>query len=693
VVYERHDAIAVVRLNNPPVNSLGHELRKSIVDAIQRANCDSAVRAVILTGTARAFSAGADLRELGTEKAYAPPDLADVIRVLESSTRPVIAAIGGVCMGGGLELALGAHYRIATRDAQIAFPEVKLGLLPGAGGTQRLPRVLGLERALDLIVSGTTLTAEKLNDTPLFDALASGDLLAAALGFARQIVAHERALPRVRDVALKKSDSAALLHLAGNHLKAISSALPAPRACVEAIAAAASRPFEEGLKFERELFFKLLASPESAGLRHVFLAERAAGRLADVPEDTPTRRIESVGVVGAGTMGGGIAMALANAGIKVVLLEASQEALDRGTTTIRRHYESSSKKGKLTAEQVESRLGLIVPTLSYDLLRTADLVIEAVFENLEVKQAVFRKLDEVCKRGAILASNTSFLDINTLASLTGRPEDVLGLHFFSPANIMRLLEIVRGARTAPDVLATAVRLARKINKLPVVAGVCDGFIGNRMVEMYFAAADDLLMLGASPQEIDFALEGFGFAMGPYRMIDLAGNDIRYAARKRRAREHPQDNYDCVADELCEAGRLGQKTGVGWYRYEPGSRQALPDPLVDAMIARYRARRGMTPRPVTAEQIVERCLLALINEAAHILEEGIAQRPSDIDLVYINGYGFPAHRGGPLFYADQLGLPNIVRALERIASEPAARTRAWTPAPLLQRLAAESKTFN
>ena len=685
--------IAVLKFNNPPVNSLGLELRQSIVEAVDRANADPTVKAIILMGTGAGFSGGADIREFGTPKAATQPHLMTVISAVEGSAKPVIAAIGGVCMGGGLELALGCHYRVGSPGAKIALPEVKLGLLPGAGGTQRLPRVIGAEAALNMIVSGATVPAEKLKGTPLFDAFADGDLLEAAGNFARNVIAQKMGPRRVRDLKVSMPNHEAFFQFARNTAKAVAGRYPAPVACVEAVAAAFDRPFDAGIKRERELFATLMLSPESIALRHVFQAERAASHILDVPNDTPTRPIRKVGVIGAGTMGGGISMTLINAGIPVVLLEMSQEALDKGLATMRRNYGGALKKGTLTQAALDERMRLVTPTLDYAQLKDADLVIEAVFESMDVKKTVFEKLDQVVQQGAILASNTSALNLDEIAKFTKRPQDVIGLHFFSPANVMRLLEIVRGAKTAKDVLATAMQLAKRIGKVAVISGVCDGFIGNRMVARYGAAAHDLLMAGALPNQVDKALEDFGMAMGPFRMADLAGLDIGWAARKRRRAEFPDRDFSNVADDLCEAGRFGQKTGAGFYRYEAGSRNAIPDPTVTAIIEKYRKQKGITPRKVGNEEIVERCIYALINEGARIVENGIAQRSSDIDIVYLNGYGFPPWRGGPMFYADQVGLGEVARALKGISEQPDADKAFWTPAPLLARLAQDGKTFS
>src|SRR5271166_730742 len=691
--FEVNGAVAVLRLNNPPVNSLGLEMRRLIVDAVARAEADPAVGAIVLIGSGKGFSGGADIREFGTPKSYAEPHLLTVIRAIEDCTKPVIAAIDGICMGGGLELALACHYRIGAESARLALPEVKLGLLPGAGGTQRLPRVIGVEAALNMIVSGATVSPEKLRGTHLFDALAQADLTTSARDFARTVVAERRGIKRVRDLAIQMPNAEAFFQFARNSVKAAAGRYPAPLACVEAVAAAVQLPFDSGMKRERELFVGLMATPESAALRHIFQAERAASHIDGMPDSVAIRPTKRIGVVGAGTMGGGITMTFINAGLPVVLLETTRDALDRGLANIRRNYQGALRKGSLTEASLEQRLALITPTLSYEPLHDVDLVVEAVFENIEVKKKVFEKLDAIVKQGAILASNTSALNLDAIALFTRRPADVIGLHFFSPANVMRLLEIVRGAKTASDVLATAMALAKKLGKIAVVSGVCDGFIGNRMVARYGMAAHDLLLAGALPQQVDTALQNFGMVMGPFRMADLAGLDIGWAVRKRHAAEFPARDFSNVADVLCEAGRFGQKTGAGFYRYEAGARNAIPDPEVNAIIEKFRERRGITARKVTDAEIVERCIYALINEGARIVEEGIAQRSSDVDLVYLNGYGFPAYRGGPMFYADRVGLSSVARALRRIAALPGADAAFWTPAPLLVQLLQEGKTFS
>jgi 3-hydroxyacyl-CoA dehydrogenase len=689
VRYETRGAVAVLTMDYPPVNGLGHPLRSGIVDAVDRALADPGIGAVVLTGSDSAFSGGADVREFGTPKSAQAPNLLAVMAAIEDAGKPVVAAISGNCLGGGLELAMACHYRVAKADASLGLPEVKLGLLPGATGTQRLPRLVGVEAALNMIVSGNPVPAAKLEGTALLDDVVDADPVGAAVALASRVAGQP--IPKVRERLIAEPGAEAFVAFARAQVAAASRNFPAPGKCVDAVAAAVKGPWEQGAKTERELFLALMQTPESRALRHIFAAERAAAKLPDVPADTRLRPIAQVGVIGAGTMGGGITMNFVNAGIPVVLLETAQAQLDKGLATIRRNYENSLKKGKLTQAQLDQRMGLIRPTLDYAALGDADLVIEAVFEEIGVKEQVFRKLDEVARPGAILASNTSYLDLNRIAGFTRRPADVIGLHFFSPANVMRLLEIVRGAATAPDVLATCMALAKKIRKIAVVAGVCDGFIGNRMLARYGAAASALIDAGATPQQVDGALQAFGLAMGPFRMGDLAGLDIGWATRKRRAAEAGVPLPPSVANRLCEAGRFGQKTGAGWYRYEAGKRDPIPDPATEAIIAEHRAALGITPRNVSDDEVVQRCIYALVNEGARILAEGIAARASDIDVVYLNGYGFPQHRGGPMRYADEVGLANVVRTLRRFAAEPGADP-SWQPAPLLVELAEAGKSF-
>ncbi len=692
-----HGDVAVITLNNPPVNGLGHATRVGITDGLALAAADPNVKAIVITGAGKAFSGGADIREFGTAKALAEPNLLSVILAVEQSPKPVVAAIHSVVMGGGLELALGCHYRVVAPGCNVALPEVKLGLIPGAGGTQRLPRVVGVETGLNMIVSGEPVKSELLASLPgqkLFDEVVGSPetLLQDALAFARKI-ADVRPLPLVRNLKAAHPQGDAYFQFARNMVKGMAKNLPAPLKCVDAVEAATKKKFDEGMAFEREIFTNLMFTPESRALRHLFMAERAASKIPDVPDDTPKREIKSVGIIGAGTMGGGIAMNFLNAGLPVKMLEMKQEALDRGVATIRKNYEAQVKKGKLKQDKYDQRMALLSTTLSYDDLKDVDIVIEAVFEELGVKEKVFKELDRVCKPGAILASNTSTLDVNLIANFTKRPQDVVGTHFFSPANVMKLLEVVRGAATAKDVLATIMALAKKIKKTAVVSGVCDGFIGNRMIEQYSRQAGFLLEEGCTPAQVDKAVEKFGFAMGPFRMGDLAGNDIGWAIRKRRYVEKPDLKYSKTADLLCEMGRYGQKTGAGWYDYQAGKRDAIPSKAVTDMIEQHRKDRGITPRQVSDDEIVQRLVYSLVNEAAHILQEGIASKAGDIDMVYITGYGFPFWRGGPMLYADEVGLFNVVQAMKRFALNPLDDAAFWQPAPLLAKLAAEGKTFN
>ena len=695
--YQVHGDVAIITLDNPPVNGLGLSTRQGIADGMAKANADVAVKSIIITGAGKAFSGGADIKEFGKPTAMQEPTLNSVIGVLEKSNKPVVAAIHTVVMGGGLELALGCHYRIAAPGTSVALPEVKLGLLPGAGGTQRLPRVLGVEPALNMIVSGEPIKAEMLAMLPgqkLFDKMATSteSLSDEALVFARSI-ADVRPLPLVRDLKCKHPQGDAYFQFARNMVNGMSKNFPAPAKCVDAVEAATKKKFDEGMAVERDIFINLMWTAESKSLRHLFLAERAASKIPDVPADTAQRAINSIAVIGAGTMGGGIAMNFLNAGIPVKMLEMKQDALDRGVATIRKNYEAQVKKGKLKQDKYDQRMALLTTTLSYDDLNGTDMVIEAVFEEIGVKEAVFKELDRVMKPGAILASNTSTLDVDRIASFTKRPQDVVGLHFFSPANVMKLLEVVRGKATAKDVMATVMSVAKKIKKTAVVSGVCDGFIGNRMIEQYGRQGGFLLDEGCTPAQVDKAMEKFGMAMGPFRMGDLAGNDIGWAIRKRRYSEKPDMKYSKTADLLCEKGRFGQKVGKGWYDYVEGKRDAIPNAEVVTMIEEHRNALGITPRKISDEEIVQRLVFSLVNEAAHILEEGIANKASDIDIVYIFGYGFPAHRGGPMNYADQVGLFNVVQAMGRFAQNPLDDAAFWKPAPLLAKLAAEGKSFN
>jgi 3-hydroxyacyl-CoA dehydrogenase len=688
--YTSHGAVAVIRLDNPPVNALSASVRKGIAEGLDRAADTDSVAAVILTGAGSSFCGGADVTEFNTALMFAAPDLDDLFGLIEGFPKPVIAALNGLALGGGLELAMSCHYRVALASASLGLPEVKLGLLPGAGGTQRLPRLVGAERALNMIVGGNPVAARELAKTALLDRVVDNDVVAGAIALVQEAADGKLRLKKARDLSVVLPNAEAFFDFARGAVAPLTKHYPAPAKIIDAVEAAVLKPFDDGLKVEAAGFAELLQGTVSKALRHVFFATRAAAKIADVPSSTATRPVRSVAVIGAGTMGGGIAMNFANAGVRVVVLETAQAALDKGLGVIKKNYESTLKKGRLTPAQFDERLALITGTLSYDDIADADLVIEAVFEDMGVKKQVFETLDRKARVGAILASNTSTLDLNQIAAVTHRPQDVIGLHFFSPANVTKLLEIVRGAKTAKDVLATALAVAKQIKKIGVVAGVCDGFIGNRMLNAYFRQMDFLLDAGALPQQIDRALENFGFAMGPYRVADLAGNDIGWSIRKRLYKEYPDRPFSRIPDRICELGRFGQKSGAGWYDYKPGERAAIPSEAVTQIVLEESERLGVKRRKVSDEEIVERALYSLINEGARILEEGVAARSSDIDIVYIAGYGFPDFRGGPMFYADTVGLANIVRAMRGFAA--GYRPDGWEPAPLLQRLATENRGF-
>jgi 3-hydroxyacyl-CoA dehydrogenase len=686
--YQVSDGIAVITLNNPSVNGLGHATRLGAFNAMHTAMQDGNVHAVVLTGAGETFSGGADIREFDTPKSSAEPSLRTLIATIENANKPVVAALNGLALGGGLELALGCHYRMALRTARIGLPEVKLGVLPATGGTQRLPRLVGVERALNLITHGTVLEAWELPQ--LFVELVDGDVLTHARALARKI-ATVRPLPRVRNIRIDYPHHQAFFQFAKSAVASATRNLPAPRKCVECVAAAVSLPFDEGLKLERESILALLQTTESKALRHVFFGERTAARIEGIDARVQPRDINQAAVIGGGTMGVGIAMTFANAGIPVTIIETSQAGVAKALANARKEYESSSAKGKLSVEDVEVRMSLIAGALEVQTVRDVDIVVEAVFEDMDAKRQVFELLDGVMMPGAILATNTSTLDVDRIASFTRRPGDVVGMHFFSPANVMRLVEVVRGARTTEETLVTVMQLARRLKKVGVVAGVCDGFIGNRMIQHYTKQAGFLLEEGCLPAQVDQAMESFGFAMGPFRMGDLSGNDIGWAARKRRALENPGYKSSRIPDLLCEMGRFGQKTAGGWYDYDAGGRTPRPSALVTEMILAYARDAGIARRKVTDQEIVDRLILSMVNEGAFILEERIAQRASDIDVAYTSGYGFPAYRGGPMFYADTVGLPNVLVRIAEFAAGPYGDL--WTPAPLLARLAREGGSFN
>ena len=684
--YTVRDGVAVITMNNPPVNGLGNALRAGLMEGLKRAESDPAVKAVVLIGAGKAFSGGADIREFG--KPREKPDLFEVNDQQDAMKKPLIAAISGFALGGGLELALGCHYRLAEPKAQLGLPEVKLGILPGSGGTQRLPRIVPMAEALRMMTTGNPISAQRAKELGLVDEVVSGDLLQAALQFAQR----KPPVRRIREMPAKlEGDLEAFFAKARDQVAAESRGYPAPLEIVACAAAAASLPFDEGRKIERERFARLVASAESKALRHMFFAERQTSKIPDVPEDTPVRPIRKAAVIGAGTMGGGIAMCFANAGIPVTLIDMTQEAVDKGMQRIKGNYAATVEKGRLTAVDMDKRMALIQGNSNLGKVADADIVIEAVFERMDVKQELFKKLDGIVQQGTILATNTSTLDVDKIAAATTRPEDVIGTHFFSPANVMRLLEVVRGKKTAKDVLATTMKLGKTLKKVPVVSGVCDGFIGNRMLEKYVQQSLFLLEEGATPAQIDGALQRWGMAMGPFAMYDMAGNDIGWEIRKRRAKERPDMVYSKFADRICEKGWFGQKSGRGWYRYEKGSRKPVPDPEVEKLLQDYRKEIKVTPRKIADDEIVERCIYALANEGARILDEGIALRASDIDMVYLTGYGFPPYRGGPMFYADQVGLDKVLSSIKRF--QDGYQGSQWQPAPLLAKLAKEGRRFN
>ena len=663
------DGIAVLTLDSPPVNALSAAVRDGLAAGVAAAAADGSVRALVLICAGRTFIAGADIAEFG--KPAQGVSLHALIEAIEDARMPMIAAIHGTALGGGLEVALACHYRVAVPSAKCGLPEVKLGLLPGAGGTQRLPRLVGAAAALDMVATGKQVGAKAAKEMGLLDAVIDGDLRTGATAFARTVI--DAPLRRVRDLAVAPPPPGLFDDYRRANAKAFRG-FDAPEANVEAIEAAVSLSFAAGLARERELFVQLVTGLQSRAQRHVFFAERQANKIADIPDAIPLRPVASVGVIGAGTMGGGIAMNFLNAGVPVTIVEAQAANLDRGVATIRRNYENTAAKGRMTTADVEARMALLTPSLAMDDLGHADLIIEAVFENLDLKKEVFGRLDGIAKPGAILASNTSYLNVDAIAASTTRPQDVVGLHFFSPANVMRLLEVVRGAQTAPDVLATAMATAKKIHKVAVVAGVCDGFIGNRMLSARQKEAQKLILEGAMPWDVDRVLFDFGFPMGPFQMSDLAGLDIGWDAATSKG--------ETLRDRLCEAGRRGQKTGSGFYDYDD-KRNRAPSPLVEEMILAFAAERGINRRPIDDAEILERCLYPMVSEGAAILAEGMAQRASDIDIVWINGYGWPVYRGGPMFWADSEGLPKIVAALERFGI---------APAPLLVELAAAGRGF-
>ena len=687
VSYEVKDGVAVLTSDNPPVNALSYHVRQGLADGLEMAQSDEDAKAVVLHCEGRTFFAGADITEFGNPDVPSAPWITVVIEAFEASSKPVVAAIHGTALGGGCETALGCHYRVAVQSAKLGQPEVKLGIIPGAGGTVRLPRVMGVQKALEMMISGNPISAQQALAGGLVDEIVEGDLLSGAITFANKVVRENRPLARVRDSDEKLEEVRENSAIFDDFRKSIARktrGFKAPEAIIQSVEAAISLPFDEALQNERRLFDECQKSPEAKAQQYFFFAEREAKKIPDVPRDTPTREIKKVGMIGAGTMGGGISMNFLNRGIPVTIIEATQGALDRGLGIIEKNYASTAKKGRITEDDVKQRMSLLTGSLDYEVLSDVDLLIEAVFEEMDIKKSVFEKIDKICKPGCILASNTSYLNINEIAAMTSRPEDVIGLHFFSPANIMRLLEIVRGDHTSKEVLATCMETGTAIGKVAVVVGVCRGFVGNRVLAARMRQSDDLLLKNAMPQEIDRVIFDFGFPMGPFAMRDLAGLDIGWERDKT-----PEKDTN-IRHQICSRGRLGQKTGGGFYDYKEGSRTPTPNAEVEQIIAEVSKNAGIMRKEISPEDMLKRMIYAMVNEAAKILDEGIAQRASAIDVIWVYGYGFPTYRGGLTYYADQIGLNNVVADLERFVEEY--DDPELEPAPLLRQLAKEGKSF-
>jgi 3-hydroxyacyl-CoA dehydrogenase len=682
---DRRGRVAVLTVNNPPVNALSQHVRQGLQDGMKQAIGDSAVSAILIVCGGRTFIAGADITEFG--KPPREPGLHGVLDLIESSPKPVVAAIHGTALGGGLEVTLACHYRVGVKDARFGLPEVKLGILPGAGGTQRLPRVVGVEKGLSMMVSGDPIRADEALKSGLIDEIVEGDLTAAGVAFAEKVLNEKRPLRKIRDLDDKLAAVRGKPEVFANFRKSVARqtrGFKAPENIVKAVEAAVSLPFDQGIKRERELFQELITSPESKAQRYFFFAEREAAKIPDVPSDTPAKDVKKAAVIGAGTMGGGIAMNFANAGIPVTVVEMNQENLDRGLGIVRKNYEATASRGRLTMADVEKRMGLITGTTDWNAVRDADMIIEAVFEEMPIKKEVFARLDGLAKPDAVLATNTSTLDVDEIASATKRPESVIGTHFFSPANVMRLLENVRGKKSSKTTIATAMTIGRRIAKVPVLVGVCYGFVGNRMLHQRGQQAEKLILEGALPHQVDQVLTDFGFPMGPFAMGDLAGLDVGWRIRTGRGVKSP------VADRICELGRFGQKTGSGYFKYEKGDRTPIPDAEVEKIIVDVSTQQGITRRPISDEEILQRLLYPMVNEGAKILDEKIAIRASDIDVIWVYGYGWPVYRGGPMFWADSIGL----RALrdKMLEFQKASGDTFWAPSPLLSRLADEGKGF-
>jgi 3-hydroxyacyl-CoA dehydrogenase len=681
---DRRGRVAVLTVNNPPVNALSQHVRQGLDEGLKKAIPDPAVSAIVIACAGRTFIAGADITEFG--KPPMPPSLHAVLDVIERSGKPVIAAIHGTALGGGLEVTLACHYRVGVKDARFGLPEVKLGLLPGAGGTQRLPRVVGIEKALSMMVSGDPIRADEALKHGLIDEIVDGDLTAAGVAFAEKVLNEKRPLKKIRDLDDKLAAVRNKPEVFAEFRKSVARqtrGFRAPENIVKAVEAAVSLPFDQGIARERELFGELLTSSESKAQRYFFFAEREAAKIPDVPADTPPKEIRKAAVIGAGTMGGGIAMNFVNVGIPVTVVEVKQEALDRGLSVVRKNYENTASKGRMTMQDVDKRMGLLTGTTDFNAVKDADIIVEAVFEEMPIKKEVFAKLDALAKPDAVLATNTSTLDVNEIASATKRPESVIGMHFFSPANVMRLLENVRGVKSSKTTIATAMAVGRRINKVPVLVGVCYGFVGNRMLHQRGIQAEKLILEGALPHQVDKVLYDFGFPMGPFAMSDLAGLDVGWRIRKGRGVRSE------VADRICELGRFGQKTGAGYYKYDD-KRNPSPDSEVEKIIVDVATEMGITRRHIDDEEILQRLLYPMVNEGAKILDEKIAIRASDIDVIWVYGYGWPVYRGGPMFWADQIGLKAMRDRM--LQFQNATGDAFWTPAPLLSRLADQGKGF-
>ncbi len=696
VTLAREGEVAVITVNNPPVNALSPGVPEGIKACLEEAKTDDSIKAIILIGGGRTFIAGADIKEFGkitSGQRREGINFLDLLLAIEDCAKPTIAAIHGTAFGGGLEVAMAFHYRVAAPSAQVGQPEVKLGIIPGAAGTQRLPRLAGVAKAVDMCAFGDPIKAKAALECGILDRIIEGDLREGALAFAREVVASGALIMKTRDRIEKLGDDTSNTTIFAEARKQAAKRTRgqmAPVAAIDAVEAATRLSFEEGCKREAELFKECLFSPQSGAMIHIFFGEREVSKIPDIPKDTRTFEIRKAAVIGAGTMGGGIAMNYANAGIPVIVREVDQTALDRGLSVIRKNYANSVKRGRFSQEVMDQRMALIQPTTNYDGFEEVDIIVEAVFEGMELKKQVFGELDKICKPEAILASNTSTLNIDEIASVTSRPQMVIGHHFFSPANVMRLLEIVRGKETSREVIATSMALARKLNKVGVLVGNCRGFVGNRMVAPYGRESQFLVEEGARPEDVDDALYEFGLAMGPLSMGDLAGLDVGWRIRKEyKHLEDPSERHPLIADQLCERGRFGQKTGAGWYRYDE-NRNRIPDPEVDKLIEELATEAGIKRREISKEEIIDRTMYALVNEGARILEEGFALRAVDIDVIYVFGYGFPAWRGGPMWYADTVGLKKVY---DRIGEFHAQHGKQWEPAPLLKQLAEQGKKFS